>query len=53
VIKVLLIDESAERTNEEIKKEILEELSKNLHLIPWAAKIEKVTVTSSQRQLFT
>jgi hypothetical protein len=47
VIEVLLVEESAEKMNEEIEKEIFEELSKNLQVIPWAAKIEKVTVTSS------
>lgn len=46
VIEVLLVDESGKRLDEEIKEEILEELSKNLHVIPWAAKIEKVTVTN-------
>jgi hypothetical protein len=47
VIEVLLVEESAERMNEEVEREIFEELSKNLHVIPWAAKSEKVTVTSS------
>jgi len=47
VIEVLLVEESAERMNEEVEREIFEELSKNLHAIPWAAKLEKVTVTSS------
>jgi hypothetical protein len=46
VIEVLLVEESAERTNGEIEKEIREELSENLHVIPWAAKIEKTTVMS-------
>jgi len=44
VIEVLLVDESAERMNEEIEKDIFEELLKNLHVIPWVAKIKKVTV---------
>jgi hypothetical protein len=47
VIQVLLVDESTERMNKEIEDEIIEELSRNLHLIPWAAEIEKVRVTSS------
>jgi hypothetical protein len=46
VIEVLLVEESTEKTNTEIEKEIREELSENLHVIPWAAKIEKTTVTS-------
>jgi hypothetical protein len=47
VIEVLLVEESAERTNKEIEKEMMDELSENLHAIPWAARIEKTTVTSS------
>jgi hypothetical protein len=47
VIEILLVDESAERSDEEIRKEIFEELCKNLHAVPWAAKIEKITVRSS------
>jgi len=47
MIEVLLVEESTERTNKEIEKEICDELSENLHLIPWATKIEKMTVTSS------
>ncbi len=46
VIEIVLVEESMERENEEIKKEILEELSENLHSIPWAEKIEKMTVRS-------
>lgn len=46
VIEVLLVDESAKRLDGEIREEIFEELSKNLHVIPWAAKIEKVVVTN-------
>jgi hypothetical protein len=45
VIEVVLVEESVERTNREIEEEIFEELSKNLHVIPWAAEIKKVTVT--------
>ena len=47
VIKILLVNESTERTNKEIEREIFEEVSENLRMIPWAAKTEKVTVTSS------
>jgi hypothetical protein len=45
IIEVSLVEESAQRTNKDIEKEICEELSENLHLIPWAAKIEKTTIT--------
>jgi hypothetical protein len=44
VIEVLLVDESVQATNRQIEKEIHEQLSRNLHAIPWAAKLEKVTV---------
>lgn len=47
MIEVLLVEESDEKTNREIEKEILEELTENMHAIPWAAKIEKTTVRSS------
>lgn len=46
VIEVLLVKESDEKLDKEIREEIFEELSKNLHVIPWAAKIEKVVVTN-------
>jgi len=44
VIVIRLVDESAEKANEEIKKEILEELSKGTPMIPWFKNVEKVTV---------
>lgn len=44
IIEVILVEESAEKTNKEICKEISEELSENLYSIPWAAKIEKMTI---------
>jgi len=40
-----LVEESAEKSNEEIEKEILWELSKRPSLIPWLKKVEKVTVS--------
>ena len=48
VIKILLVNESAEKTNKDIEREIFEEVSENLQMIPWAARTEKVTVTSSE-----
>jgi len=47
LIEVTLVEESTDRTNKEIEKEILEELSENVYAIPWAAKIEKTTVKNS------
>jgi hypothetical protein len=49
IFEVLLVEESRERTNEEIEQEILDVLSENLHSIPWAAKIEKAKVKNSQK----
>jgi hypothetical protein len=44
-IVILLVDESCEETNEQIQKEIFQELSKGWTTIPWCKKVEKVTVT--------
>jgi hypothetical protein len=46
-IEVILVEESSGKTNKEIEKEISLELSENLHAIPWAAKIEKMTITEN------
>lgn len=45
VIEVSLVEESVEKTNKEIEEDIREELSENLHAIPWAARIEKMAIT--------
>jgi len=44
VVEISLVPESAEKSNEEIEKDILEELSKHPPVIPWLKKVEKVTV---------
>lgn len=44
VIVFSLVEESAEKSNEEIEKEIMEELSREPPAIPWLRKVEKVTV---------
>jgi DNA-binding PadR family transcriptional regulator len=44
IIVISLVEESTEATNEEIEKEILEELSKDGTIVPWLKKVEKVTV---------
>jgi hypothetical protein len=44
-ITILLVKESIKKSNEEIEKEIFEELSKGLPKIPWFKSVEKVTVT--------
>jgi len=47
VIVISLVEESVEKANEEIEKEILEELSKETPKIPWFRSVEKVTVTEA------
>jgi len=47
VLVVQLVKESVERANEEIEKEIFEELCEGLPKIPWFAEVEKVTVIES------
>jgi hypothetical protein len=44
-IIISLVNESCEKTNEQIQKEIFQELSKGCTKIPWCKKVEKVTVT--------
>ena len=44
IIEVQLIKEATETSNEELEKEILQELSDELPKIPWQGKIKKVTV---------
>jgi len=45
-ITIYLLEESEEKTNKELEKEIFRELSKMTSRIPWCKKIEKVTVTT-------
>lgn len=45
VIVIQLVEESTEKRNQEIQKEMREELSKSHIAIPWADNIEKVTVS--------
>jgi len=45
VIVISLVEESIEKANKDIEKEILEELSKGLPKIPWFKSVERVTVT--------
>jgi len=47
IIEISLVEESAEKANEEIEKEIFDELSVGLLVIPWCKKVEKVTVTEA------
>jgi len=47
VIVIRLVEESVEKANEEIEREIFEELS-GFPTIPWLERVEKVTVTEAQ-----
>jgi len=47
IIEVSLLEESAEKSNREIEKEIMRELSKEPARIPWLKKVEKVTVSEA------
>lgn len=43
-IVISLVDESCESTPEEIRKEILQELSNGRIKIPWFRKVERITI---------
>lgn len=43
-IVIQLVNESLEKPNEEIEKEIYQELSESICAIPWLKKIIKITV---------
>ena len=47
-IVIRLVEESAEKSNEMIEKEILEELSKHPPAIPWLKKVKEVTVKDAR-----
>jgi hypothetical protein len=47
VITILLVEESREKSDEELEREIFESLLKNLPMIPWFAQVEKVKVIKS------
>lgn len=44
VITIQLVEESTDKSDEEIEKEIFESLSKGLPRIPWLAEVKKVRV---------
>jgi len=47
VIVVTLVDESEEKTDDELEKEIFDELSKAPLVIPWMKQLEKVEIIES------
>jgi hypothetical protein len=44
IIVITLVEESTEKPEEEIKKDIAEELSKEPARIPWLKNVEKVAI---------
>lgn len=47
VIVISLVEESAEKPNREIEKEIMEELLREPVRIPWLKKVESVKVSEA------
>jgi len=47
LIEILLVEEAGERTNDEIGKEILKELTDSPTVIPWCGKVNKVVVVET------
>jgi hypothetical protein len=47
IIEISLVEESSERTNDEIANEIFDDISEGSSVIPWCKKVEKVTVTQA------
>ena len=52
IIVISLVEESVEKSSEEIEREIFDELSKGLPKIPWCKRVEKVTVTEAKPLYF-
>ena len=48
IIVIRLVAESAEKANEEIEKEILDELTEHPPKISWIETVEKVTVREAR-----
>ena len=48
IIEISLVEESTEKANKEIEKEIFNDLSESRLVIPWCKKVEKVSVTEAQ-----
>jgi len=44
LIEISLVEESSEKTNDEIANEIFNEISEGRTLIPWCKQVEKVAV---------
>jgi hypothetical protein len=44
IIEISLVEESSEKTNDEIASEIFNEISEGRTVIPWCKQVEKVAV---------
>jgi hypothetical protein len=44
VIEISLVEESSEKTNDEIANEIFKELAEGATIIPWCGKVNKVVI---------
>jgi len=53
MIVITLVDESEEKSNRELEKEIFEELSKAPIRIPWMRQVLKVEVTENFNSRFS
>ena len=53
IIVIALVDESKEKENGELEREILAELSKAPHAIPWMKKVLKVEVVEDSDSRFS
>jgi hypothetical protein len=47
IIVVSLVDESEDKTNDELEKEIFDELPKAPPSIPWMKEVEKVEIVEN------
>jgi hypothetical protein len=47
IIEILLVDESSEKSNDEIANEIFSEVSEGRTVIPWCKRVEKVIVVEA------
>lgn len=47
IIVVSLVEESEKKTNDELEKDIFDELSKAPSSIPWMKEVEKVEIVES------
>ena len=47
LIEISLVEESDEKTNDEIAKEILKELTESAAVIPWCRQVNKVVVVDA------